>query len=167
MAGASVPCWLSRRTQWETSCQFLSGQRGDRDTGASGTHRPFQTRDKRADGDHRGRVDHQDAHGRGLCRGDTPLATKVLAILGTETQTGSHVQALRHVRDFTEVRVWGHTPDKAKAFAKEHGCIAMDEDAVRAADVVVTATSSQTSVLQGAWLKERAHVNAVGAPIAT
>ena len=41
------------------------------------------------------------------------------------------------------------------------------EDAVRAADVVVTATSSQTSVLQGAWLKERAHVNAVGAPIAT
>ncbi len=86
------------------------------------------------------------------------------AILGTETQTGSHSQALRHVRNFTEVRVWGHTRDRAKAFAKEHGCT---EDAVRAADVVATATSSQASVLQGAWLKERAHVNAVGAPIAT
>ena len=83
-----------------------------------------------------------------------PLAgpdAKVLAILGTGTQAGSHVQALRHVRDFTEVRVWGRTPDKAKTFAKEHGCNAMDaEDAVRGADVVVTATSSQTPVLQGA-----------------
>ena len=144
--------------------QYLSGQRGERDTGASGTHRPFQTRDERADGDHRGRVDHEDAHGRGLCRCDTPLATNVPAILGTETQTGSHVQALRHVCDFTEVRVWSHTRDRAKAFAKEHGCT---EDAVRAAVVVVTATSSQTSVLQGVWLKERAHVNVVGAPIAT
>ena len=41
------------------------------------------------------------------------------------------------------------------------------EDAVRGADVVVTATSSQTPVLQYAQLKEGAHVNAVGAPIAT
>ncbi|MEC9184240.1 MAG: hypothetical protein VX930_08175 [Pseudomonadota bacterium] len=57
----------------------------------------------------------------------------MLAILGTGTQAGSHVQALRHVRDFREVRVWGRTPDKVKAVAKEHGCIAMDtEGAVRA-----------------------------------
>ena len=86
------------------------------------------------------------------------------AILGTETQTGSHFQALRHVRNFTEVRVWGHTRDRAKAFAKEHGCT---EDAVRAADVVVTATSSQTPVLQGAWLRKGVNVNVVGAPFAT
>ena len=89
----------------------------------------------------------------------------MLAILGTGTQAGSHVQALRYVRDSTEVPVWGRTPDKAKAFAKKHGCIAMDaEDAVRGGDVVVTATSPQTPVLQNAWLK---HINAVGAPIAT
>ncbi|MEC8135295.1 MAG: hypothetical protein VX107_03960 [Pseudomonadota bacterium] len=32
-----------------------------------------------------------------------------------------------------KVRVWGRTPDKVKAVAKEHGCIAMDtEGAVRA-----------------------------------
>ena len=41
------------------------------------------------------------------------------------------------------------------------------EDAVRGADVVVTATSSQVPVLQGEWLKEGAHINAVGAPIAS
>src|SRR5436309_14318477 len=37
------------------------------------------------------------------------------------------------------------------------------EEAVRAADVVVTVTSSKTPVLRGAWLKPGCHVNAVGA----
>jgi ornithine cyclodeaminase/alanine dehydrogenase-like protein (mu-crystallin family) len=38
---------------------------------------------------------------------------------------------------------------------------------VRGADVIVTATSSRTPVLRGAWLKPGAHVNAVGAPLPT
>jgi thiomorpholine-carboxylate dehydrogenase len=37
------------------------------------------------------------------------------------------------------------------------------EDAIRDADVIVTATSSKTPVLHGAWLKSGCHVNAVGA----
>jgi thiomorpholine-carboxylate dehydrogenase len=37
------------------------------------------------------------------------------------------------------------------------------EGAVRGADVVVTATSSKMSILQGKWLKPGCHVNAVGA----
>jgi thiomorpholine-carboxylate dehydrogenase len=37
------------------------------------------------------------------------------------------------------------------------------EDAVRGADVIVTATNSKTPVLKGAWLKPGSHVNAVGA----
>jgi ornithine cyclodeaminase/alanine dehydrogenase-like protein (mu-crystallin family) len=35
---------------------------------------------------------------------------------------------------------------------------------VRGADVVVTATTSQTPVLHGAWLSPGVHINAVGAP---
>ena len=34
---------------------------------------------------------------------------------------------------------------------------------MRGADVIVTATASTTPVLQGAWLKPGAHINAVGA----
>ena len=41
------------------------------------------------------------------------------------------------------------------------------EAAVRGADVIVTATSSQQPVLRGAWLKPGAHVNAVGACLPT
>jgi thiomorpholine-carboxylate dehydrogenase len=37
------------------------------------------------------------------------------------------------------------------------------EDAVRGADVIVTATNSKMSILRGAWLKPGCHVNAVGA----
>lgn len=87
----------------------------------------------------------------------------ILAILGSGVQARSHLEALRLVRDFTEVRVW--SPHHAAAFAEEYGVQAVHsaEEAVRGADVIVTATTSQTPVLQGAWLSPGAHINAVGA----
>ena len=89
---------------------------------------------------------------------------KVLAILGSGVQARSHVEALRLVRNFEEIRVWSPTEAHAEQLAKEIGAKAMSaEEAVRGADVVVTATSSKTAVLQGSWLKPGCHVNAVGA----
>jgi len=89
---------------------------------------------------------------------------KVLAILGSGVQARSHVEALRLVRQFEEVRVWSRTPEQAERFAKEFGAKAMSgEEAVRGADVIVTATNSKMSVLRGAWLKPGCHVNAIGA----
>lgn len=86
-----------------------------------------------------------------------------LAILGSGVQAGSHLAALRHVRSFRYVRVW--SPRNAKAFADRHGVEACDsaEEAVQGADVIVVATSAQTPVLLGRWLKPGTHVNAVGA----
>src|SRR5436309_8013989 len=93
-----------------------------------------------------------------------PENSKVLAILGSGVQARSHVEALRLVRNFEEIRVWSPTREHAERFAKEIDAKAMPaEDAVRDADVVVTATNSKTSVLEGAWLKPGCHVNAVGA----
>jgi thiomorpholine-carboxylate dehydrogenase len=89
---------------------------------------------------------------------------KILAILGSGVQAHSHVEALRLVRRFEEVRVWSRTPEQAERFAKEFGAKAMSgEEAVRGADVIVTATNSKMSVLRGAWLKPGCHVNAIGA----
>jgi thiomorpholine-carboxylate dehydrogenase len=89
---------------------------------------------------------------------------KVLAILGSGVQARSHMEALRLVRNFAEVRVWSRTPEHAERFAKEIGAKAMSaQDAVRDADVVVTVTNSKIPVLKGSWLKLGCHVNAVGA----
>ena len=87
----------------------------------------------------------------------------VLAILGSGTQARSHLEALRLVRDFREVRVW--SPRNSAAFAEKFGVHAASsaEDAVRGADVVVVASGSQTPVLRGEWLSPGVHINAVGA----
>ncbi len=93
-----------------------------------------------------------------------PPDAKVLAILGSGVQARSHVEALRLVRSFEEIRVWSPTREHAERFAKEFGAKAMSaEAAVRGADVVVTATNSKTPVLKGSWLRSGSHVNAVGA----
>jgi ornithine cyclodeaminase/alanine dehydrogenase-like protein (mu-crystallin family) len=89
---------------------------------------------------------------------------RILAILGSGVQARSHVEALGLVRQFKEIRVWSPTKEHAKRFAKEIAAKATSaEEAVRGADVVVTATNSKTPVLKGAWLKPGCHVNAIGA----
>jgi len=87
----------------------------------------------------------------------------VLAILGSGVQARSHLEALRLVREFSEVRVW--SPRNAAAFANAHSVkvAASAEEAVRGADVIVVATASTTPVLMGEWLSRGAHINAVGA----
>jgi len=89
---------------------------------------------------------------------------KILAILGSGVQAHSHVEALRFVRQFEEIRVWSATQEHAERFAKEIGATAMSaEKAVRDADVIVTVTNSKTPVLKGTWIKSGCHVNAIGA----
>jgi ornithine cyclodeaminase/alanine dehydrogenase-like protein (mu-crystallin family) len=93
-----------------------------------------------------------------------PRNAEVLAILGSGVQAHSHVEALRLVRRFEEIRVWSPTNEHAERFAKEIGATAMPaEQAVRGADVVVTVTNSTSPALRGSWLKPGCHVNAIGA----
>jgi thiomorpholine-carboxylate dehydrogenase len=90
----------------------------------------------------------------------------VLALLGSGVQAATHLEALKRVRAFREIRVWSRTPEHARRFARAHGALATDaESAVRGADVVVTATPAREPILRGAWLKPGAHVNAIGAPM--
>ncbi|MEO7724077.1 MAG: ornithine cyclodeaminase family protein [Chthoniobacterales bacterium] len=86
----------------------------------------------------------------------------VLAILGSGVQAQSHLEALRIVRQFREVRVW--SPRHAGEFAKKFGvsAVASAEEAVRGADVVVVATAATSPVLKGTWLSPGTHINAVG-----
>ena len=94
-----------------------------------------------------------------------PANTRVLAILGSGVQARSHLEAMRLVRAFPEIRVWSRTPGHAARFAQETGAEAKPsaDAAVDGADVVVTVTSSLAPILRGAWLKPEALVIAVGA----
>jgi ornithine cyclodeaminase/alanine dehydrogenase-like protein (mu-crystallin family) len=92
---------------------------------------------------------------------------RILGILGSGVQARSHYEALTLVRQFTEVRAWSPNPTRLRQFASETGAQAMPnaESVVRGADVVVAATASPTPVLQNEWVKDGAHVIAVGACI--
>jgi ornithine cyclodeaminase/alanine dehydrogenase-like protein (mu-crystallin family) len=88
---------------------------------------------------------------------------RVLAILGAGVQARSHLRALSW---FENVRVFSPNSDHAHTLADTdtRASVAPSaEDAVRGADVVVTATSSREPVLRQEWLGPGAHVNAVGA----
>jgi alanine dehydrogenase len=89
---------------------------------------------------------------------------RVLGILGSGVQARSHLEALRLVRDFQEVRAWSPTAEHLRHFAAETGALAMEspEAVVRRADVIVAATSSPAPVVQSEWVADGAHVIAVG-----
>jgi alanine dehydrogenase len=104
---------------------------------------------------------------RALAREDAAT----LALLGSGVQATSHLAALAGVRSLAKVRVWSRTPEHAQRFAREQAspngapieALTRAEDAVRGADLIVTATASPIPVLQGRWLSPGAHVMAVGA----
>lgn len=98
-----------------------------------------------------------------------------LAILGAGVQAMTHLEAMRCVRPLTRVRVWSRTSERANAFAmrasKRFGIRveACDSarDAVTGASIICTVTASREPVLEGAWLAEGVHINAVGASLPT
>jgi ornithine cyclodeaminase len=87
-----------------------------------------------------------------------------LGILGAGVQAKTHLEAMRLVRGLERVRIYSPTAEHARALAEEGGVEAVGsaEDAVRGADIVVTATNASEPVLRREWLKEGAHVNAIG-----
>lgn len=98
-----------------------------------------------------------------------------LALLGAGVLAIPHLDAVKCVRDIRRVRVWSRSGEKSKVFAerarREFGVEVVvstsAREAVEGADVVCTVTASRTPVLEGAWLAEGAHVNAVGASLPT
>jgi ornithine cyclodeaminase len=89
---------------------------------------------------------------------------RALAILGAGVQARAHVRALRGTREFTEIRAYAPTAAHVRALDGVTPC-GSAEEAVRGADVVVTATNSRTPVVRHEWLSPGAHINAIGASL--
>ena len=94
-----------------------------------------------------------------------------LALIGSGTQARTHLEAMRAVRPLCRVRVWSANADHARAFAAREGgrggpaieAVPTARDAVFGADLICTVTAAKQPVVEGEWIAEGAHVNAVGA----
>ena len=94
-----------------------------------------------------------------------------LAIVGSGVQARSHLEAIARVRPLRDVRVWSPSVERREAFASEMSATAGRRivpagdarEAVRDADIIVLATASREPVVRSAWVRDGAHVCAVGA----
>ena len=93
-----------------------------------------------------------------------------LAIIGAGVQARSHLAALACVRLIKRARVVARNFDHAQQLAGEMQpqfpfpieAVRKNEDAVRGADLIVTATSSLEPVINKDWISAGAHINAIG-----
>lgn len=94
--------------------------------------------------------------------------SKVLAILGLGEQAHSHIAAMRAVHPIERIVAWGRDRAKLEAFGHENGVeiAGSAAEAVRGADIIVTATPAKEPFLSLGMLSPGQHVNAVGASVA-
>ncbi|PPB80288.1 ornithine cyclodeaminase [Albidovulum inexpectatum] len=104
---------------------------------------------------------------------DSLLAARLLArpqsrnflIVGAGAVARSMVQAYAAAFPQARFHVWTRSPEKARAFAVETGAHPVEdlEAAVRAADVIATATMATQPIIRGAWLRPGTHLDLIGA----
>lgn len=96
----------------------------------------------------------------------------VLGILGAGKLGRAHVEAISLVRPIKKVYVWDIVPEAVEAYCKEMPQKFPDitfipcktaQEAVVEADILCTVTKAKDPIVQGEWLKEGVHINAVGA----
>ncbi|MCI3131182.1 ornithine cyclodeaminase family protein [Phenylobacterium aquaticum] len=92
-----------------------------------------------------------------------------VALVGAGHQAAYDLAAIRRVRTIDQVRVWSRDPSKAERLARDAAAEGLDvratslEEAVRSADIVVTATASREPLVRRAWIQPGAHISAMGA----
>lgn len=94
----------------------------------------------------------------------------VLGLVGAGLQAKTHLKALAHVRELQEVRVCAQHLESAERFAADANtwgkarvrAVGSPEEAIRGADIVVTATTAAEPIVSGDWLAPGTHICAVG-----
>jgi len=93
-----------------------------------------------------------------------------LTIIGSGIQARTHLVALSKVRSIRRARVVSRNPEHPKQLVEEMRTklpfpiepVDRVEEAVKDADLIVTATSSRQPVLRREWISNGAHINAIG-----
>ena len=95
---------------------------------------------------------------------------RTVGIIGTGFQAETQLEGICQVREIERVLAYSRTPERRQKFALKMSellgvpvePVSSAEEAVKGADIVVTATTSHSPVLLGEWLKPGTHINAVG-----
>jgi alanine dehydrogenase len=95
---------------------------------------------------------------------------RVVALIGAGGQARTQALAMLAARPVQTLLVSSRDQQRREAFCHEvtaatgveARAVASAEEAVRAADIVVTATTAREPVMRGEWLRPGAHVNAMG-----
>ena len=103
---------------------------------------------------------------KALANADTP----VLGILGAGVQARTHIQALSRVRKIERIKIYSPSGVSAAAIKKDlepstgttTEAVSSPEEALRDADIVVTASTAKTPIVKEESLKAGVHINAVG-----
>jgi len=107
------------------------------------------------------------------------IATKYMArenastvgMVGTGLQAHTQLEAVAAVRKLERIRVYGRDANRRANFAREISerlhlpvePVSSAEQAVRGADIVITATTTTNPVVEGQWIEPGTHINAIGA----
>ena len=102
-----------------------------------------------------------------MARPDAPT----VGIVGTGLQARTQLAAIVAVRKIERIRAFGRNPERREQFCTEMSeRLGMPvapartaEEAVRDADIVVSATTASFPVVLGKWLAPGTHINAIGA----
>ena len=99
-----------------------------------------------------------------------PAEVETVALIGTGFQAWTQLEAVLTLRQVRAVRVYSRKPEKRVSFtARASAAFGVSvtpaetaEACVRGACVVITSTYAKEPVLEAAWVKAEAHVNATG-----
>jgi ornithine cyclodeaminase len=92
----------------------------------------------------------------------------VLTLFGTGHQAAYEAQAIARIRKLSRVLVVGRDPSRTEAFAEKLRSSGLPaeaaeaETAVRAADIIVTATTATAPLFEAAWVQPGTHVSSMG-----
>lgn len=93
---------------------------------------------------------------------------KVLAIIGTGHQAEYEVAAVSRIRKLERIMIVGRSRERAEAFAtrlRTNGLVSeicSAEAACRAADIIVTVTTSTSPLFQAEWVQPGTHISTMG-----
>lgn len=94
-----------------------------------------------------------------------------VAVIGSGVQARLQLLALAEVRSFSEVSIWSRRPENVEQYVNDMAAVFPEvkfypsptpEEAVKGADIIVTATPSRQPIVKAEWLKPGVQITAMG-----